>query len=87
MLVDLGLACVSAYLSVEKLRAEMIVGLFSAWAQSPPHITVNVCTLRRQGKTHMADYGVQPNSARSLSGRSRRTRECVADGLLIGWVT
>lgn len=58
----------------------------SAWVQSPQHITENVCTLLQQANTHMAGYGAQLNTTRTLSGKSRRMRECAAVGLLIGWV-
>lgn len=58
----------------------------SAWVQSPRRITANVYILRQQGNIHMAGYGSQLNTTRTLSGKSRRMRECAAVGLLIGWV-
>jgi serine/threonine protein kinase len=84
-LVDLGLACVSIVLSVINRGAQTFI-FISAWVQNPRRITANVCTLLRQRNTHMAGYGAQLNTTRTLSGKSRRMRECAAVGLLTGWV-
>jgi len=65
----------------------MIVYFFSAWAWTPPYITENVCTLRRQGNIHMAGYGAQLNTTLSLSRESRRMRGFAAVGHPIEWVT
>ncbi len=45
---------------------------------------VNVCTLHQQENTLMAGYGARLNTTQTLSGKSRRMRECAAVGLLIG---
>jgi hypothetical protein len=56
----------------------------SAW--NPLYTTEDVCTPHRQGNTHMAGYGVQLTTTRSLLGRSRKMRGCAVDGHLIEWV-
>jgi hypothetical protein len=58
----------------------------SAWARSRTRTMGNAYTQRQLGNTLMDDYVGRPSTMRSLSGRSKRMRECGAGGRPIEWV-